>query len=123
MEEKKLLLIVDDDKAFADQLSDKAQKVGFNVHVAASGKEALDYIAEHRVDFIILDFIMPEMDGYTFYHILTHDMKKQIPAVVLTALSRLDDNKEGPRIFEKSETDLDELMNQIRDSLIQKSAE
>ncbi len=123
MEEKKLLLIVDDDKAFADQLYEKAQKAGFNVHVAASGKEALDFIADHTVDFIILDFIMPEMDGYTFYHILTHDMRKQIPAVVLTALSRLDSSKEGPKIFEKSETDLDELMNHVKETLAQKSEE
>ena len=106
MEEKKLLLIVDDDKAFADQLSDKAQKVGFNVHVAASGKEALDYIAEHRVDFIILDFIMPEMDGYTFYHILTHDMRRQIPAIILTNLKGTQDKNEELEVFIKPDTDL-----------------
>lgn len=120
MEEKKLLLIVDDDKAFADQLSDKAQKVGFDVHVAASGKEALDYVAAHEVHFIILDFIMPEMDGYTFYHILTHDMKKEIPAVILTALSRLEDSKDGPQVFEKSETDLDELMAKVKEAAFQR---
>lgn len=114
MDEKKLLLIVDDDKEFTNKLGEKALKLGFNVQVASSGKEALDYIAANRVDFIVLDFVMPEMDGSTFYHVLTHDMRKDIPTVVLTTLSRIENSVEGLQVFEKSETDLDEFLTMIK---------
>ncbi|MGE5041485.1 MAG: two-component system response regulator [Candidatus Levyibacteriota bacterium] len=114
MDDKKVLLIVDDDKEFTDKMAEKALKLGFDAKVASSGKEALDYVAANKVDFIILDFVMPEMDGSTFYHVLTHDMRKNIPTVVLTTLSRIENSVEGLQVFEKSETDLDEFLQMIK---------
>lgn len=110
---QKKILIVDDDADFTSKLSEKIKSVGLEPIVMITGKEALDYLVDHTVDFIILDFIMPGMDGYTFYHILKHDMRKDIPAIVLTNLSGGKDT-EDLEVFVKTETDLDDLIGRIK---------
>ncbi len=117
MENKKKILIVDDDIKYSTELSEKVKAAGMDVFVARSGKEALDHISENPVDFIILDFIMPEMDGYTFYHILTHDMRRQIPAIILTNLKGTQDKNEELEVFIKPDTDLDILIGKIKNHL------
>lgn len=109
----KRILIVDDDAEFTGRLSEKIKAVGLTPIVMVTGKEALDYLVTNNVDFIILDFIMPGMDGYTFYHILKHDMRKDIPAIVLTNLSGGKDT-EDLEVFIKTETDLDDLIGRIK---------
>ncbi len=109
----KKILIVDDDSEFTNRLSELVRAAGLTPVVMVTGKEALDYLATNTVDFIILDFIMPGMDGYTFYHILKHDMRKDIPAIVLTNLSGGKDT-EDLEVFIKTETNLNELISKIK---------
>jgi CheY-like chemotaxis protein len=115
VEEKtdKRILIVDDDTEFVKEFSHKIEAQGLRVHSAITPKEALDYIAQNEVDFLILDFVMPEMDGYTFYHILKHDMRKNIPTVILTNMAGTQD-ADDLEVFIKSETNLDELIGKIK---------
>lgn len=116
MDQKKKVLIVDDDVEFVQQLTAKFETQGMGVVTALSGKEALDYVRDNNVDFIVLDFIMPEMDGYTFYHIMTHDMRKTIPTIILTNLSG--ENKvDGLEVFVKNDTDLDTLVTKVKDHI------
>lgn len=107
------ILIVDDDAEFTNRLSETIKAEGMTPVVMVSGKEALDYLVSNNVDFIILDFIMPGMDGYTFYHILKHDMRKDIPAIVLTNLAGGKDT-EDLEVFIKTETNLAELVSKIK---------
>ncbi len=109
----KKILIVDDDAQFTQKLSEAVTAVGMTPIVMMTGKEALDFLVSETVDFIILDFIMPGMDGYTFYHILKHDMRKDIPAIILTNLSGGKDT-EDLEVFTKTETDLNELVSKIK---------
>lgn len=109
----KKILIVDDDVEFTNKLSEAVKASGMTPVVMMSGKEALDYLVSNTVDFIILDFIMPGMDGYTFYHILKHDMRKDIPAIILTNLSGGKDT-EDLEVFTKTQTDLSELVSKIK---------
>lgn len=109
----KTILIVDDDAEFTNRLSETVKAAGITPIVMVSGKEALDYLVSNSVDFIILDFIMPGMDGYTFYHILKHDMRKDIPAIVLTNLAGGKDTEEL-EVFIKTETNLDDLVSKIK---------
>lgn len=111
---KKTVLLVDDDIEFTSQLSAKFETVGFHVHIAVTGAEALEYVENNQVDFIILDFIMPGMDGLEFYHTLTHDMRKNIPTIILTNFSG-NEEKENLEVYVKSETDLDALVSKIKD--------
>lgn len=109
----KKILIIDDDAEFTDRLSEAVKNAGLIPIVMITGKEALDYLVTNTVDFIILDFIMPGMDGYTFYHILKHDMRRDIPAIVLTNLAGGKDT-EDLEVFIKNETDLGELIGKIK---------
>lgn len=109
----KKILIVDDDTEFTNRLAAAVTAAGLTPIVMITGREALDYLVTNTVDFIILDFIMPGMDGYTFYHILKHDMRKDIPAIVLTNLSGGKDT-EDLEVFVKTETDLGDLVGKIK---------
>ena len=111
---KKTILIVDDDIEFTFSLSSKFEAAGFITHVAVTGKEALEYVDSNQVDFIILDFVMPGMDGLEFYRTLTHDMRKNIPTIILTNFSGNQDTHDL-EVYVKSETNLDELVGKIKD--------
>jgi PAS domain S-box-containing protein len=62
--EKKTILIVDDDKALVKSVKYHLDHKGYATYVAYDGKQALEMIASHPPDLIILDIIMPNMDGY-----------------------------------------------------------
>lgn len=110
---QKTVLLIDDDTNFTNGLSEKFKAAGINIHVALSGKEALEYLTSNKVDFIILDFIMPEMDGFEFYHKLKHDMRQNIPTIVLTNLAGAQ-GSEGLEVYVKSATNLDDLVNKVK---------
>jgi CheY-like chemotaxis protein len=117
MEEKKKVMLIDDDVEFVNKFSEKLQTAGLEVVSSLSGKDALDYLSHHDdVDFIVLDFIMPEMDGYSFYKKLRTDFKKNIPAIVLTNLSGSEANS-NLEVYEKLQTDLDVLAASIKNRL------
>ena len=59
------ILIVDDEEAIRDSLSQKLSREGFQVAMAANGLEGLRLFHEERYDLVILDILMPEMDGLT----------------------------------------------------------
>jgi two-component system KDP operon response regulator KdpE len=59
------ILIVDDEDAIRDSLSQKLTRAGFNVTVAANGLEGLRAFHTERPDVVVLDIVMPEMDGLT----------------------------------------------------------
>jgi DNA-binding response OmpR family regulator len=57
------LLLVDDETAITDNLAPFLRRSGFNVEVAADGKEALESVASFQPDLVILDVMMPKIDG------------------------------------------------------------
>lgn len=59
------ILIVDDEEAIRDSLSQKLTREGFNVTVAANGLEGLRAFHTERPDVVVIDIVMPEMDGLT----------------------------------------------------------
>ena len=87
----KRILVIDDEAPIREIVAASLQKLGgWEVAVAASGKEALQQIHEKPPDAIVLDVIMPEMDGLTFLKYLRADpVTKSIPVVLLTANSYL----------------------------------
>ena len=77
------VLIVDDEKLIRDVISTYCLKEGFKVLEAEHGLEALSILSNNQVDVIVLDIMMPKMDGYTFFR----EMKEnyQIPTIVVSA--------------------------------------
>lgn len=84
----KTILIVDDEKTVAGILKQKLTKEGYNVIVATNGEEGLEKTFSEKPDLILLDIIMPKMDGLTMLKKLRSDSRgKNIPVIVLTNLT------------------------------------
>ena len=79
-------MIVDDEPEIVMVLRFSLEKEGHNVLQAGNGQEALDQLGETLPDLVILDVMMPVMDGYTLYMRLQADARtRSIPILVLTA--------------------------------------
>lgn len=84
----KTILIVEDEEASLKVLSTKFNHEGFNVLEARDGEEGLIIAIKEKPDIILLDIIMPKMDGMTFLKELRKDSwGKNIPVIILTNLS------------------------------------
>lgn len=114
---QKKVLIIDDDLNFADVLAAKINNEGMKAIVMATGKEALDYLTTNGADFIIVDFIMPEMDGYTFSHVLEHDLRKSIPTVILTNFPEQKHAPQDLEVYVKTDVNLDEFVKKIKERI------
>jgi GAF domain-containing protein/DNA-binding NarL/FixJ family response regulator len=85
----KSVLIVDDDGLFRQAIGDGLRGAGYRVAVAADGLEALEQVRKAPPDFIILDLIMPKLDGVRVCKLLKrHPRYRAIPIIVLTGLGR-----------------------------------
>lgn len=85
------LLVVDDDPTNRKILSDRLEIQGHNVSVADNGQRALEMIAVDAFDLILLDILMPEMDGYQVLKQLKSNKKsRDISVIVLSALEDVD---------------------------------
>ncbi|HEY1525340.1 MAG TPA: response regulator [Candidatus Angelobacter sp.] len=83
-----LILIVDDDPLTLDLLETTLHSAGYKTETALSGKAALATLAHTRVSGILLDLVMPEMDGFEVLEHVKHDAAlKEIPVIILTAKS------------------------------------
>ncbi len=79
----KTILIVDDEKRLRDMLQAYLTQEGFRVAAAADGQEALFVARREKPDLIILDLMMPKMDGYEFLR--AHSRERDTPVIILTA--------------------------------------
>jgi signal transduction histidine kinase/CheY-like chemotaxis protein len=80
------VLVVEDDPASADMLRRTLSKEGWLVELAANGREALAHVAKKRPVLILLDLMMPEMDGFDFITELRKNPgAENIPVIVVTA--------------------------------------
>jgi len=90
------ILIVDDNSANLGVLSDALSQEGFEVRVAKSGKMALERVKYSLPDLILLDVMMPEMDGFETCRLLQANPETtQIPVIFMTALSDTANKVEG----------------------------
>ena len=92
---KQTILAVDDTLANIDAVKGVLAQ-DYIVQVALSGKMALKIIEKQKPDLILLDIMMPEMDGYEVCQILkSQPSTKDIPIIFLTAKSQVDDETKG----------------------------
>ena len=100
------ILIVDDEPLNVKLLSAKLSSDTYEVQKAYNGQSALNIVSEHPPDIILLDIMMPGMDGYEVISRLKGDpATKHIPIILITALNGKDDKKRG------LETGADEFLN------------
>ena len=79
------ILVVDDEKLIRDVIKEYLLKENFEVLEAENGEEAIDMCNKHAIDLMILDIMMPKMDGYTAYK--TIKGQRRIPTIILSARS------------------------------------
>jgi pimeloyl-ACP methyl ester carboxylesterase/CheY-like chemotaxis protein len=84
------LLVVDDNELNRDMLSRRLERLGYTVALAEDGRQALEKVAAEPFDLILLDIMMPEMDGYEVLTRLKADPAlRDLPVIVLSALDEI----------------------------------
>lgn len=79
------VLIIDDEELIRNVVREYCLNEGYNVFEAANGIEGLNMLEKESIDIIVLDIMMPKMDGYTFFEKMKE--KYNIPTIVLSARS------------------------------------
>ncbi len=77
------ILIVDDEELIRDVIKEYSTNEGYNVYEASDGFEALDIIKKEKIDVIVLDIMMPKLDGFSAYKEIKNI--KNIPTIILSA--------------------------------------
>ncbi|GAA4458317.1 response regulator [Rurimicrobium arvi] len=92
----KKILVVDDDPYILMSLEFLMKKSGYNVMIARNGTEALASIKTHQPDLILLDIMMPDVDGYSICkHVKSKKDLKHIHVIFLSAKTKESDIKKG----------------------------
>ena len=96
MREKPLILIVDDEPFNVELLEEDLQDFGYDTVSASDGEEGLAKVKEHSPDVVLLDIMMPKMNGFQVLEILSSDVVlKDIPVIIISALSDMDNIVKG----------------------------
>jgi adenylate cyclase len=112
------LLLVEDDDAARHRMRVELEQNGWQVSEAEHGQKALKHLAEVRVDAIVLDLIMPEMDGFEFLEAMRRRAEwREIPVVVVTSKDLTAEDRERlsggvERVIQK--TGRDETLREVR---------
>lgn len=81
----KKIIIVEDEKILANLLNRKLKDQGYESMVAWNGKEGLELIRKESPDLILLDIVMPEMDGFEMMEIISKDKElNKIPIIIVS---------------------------------------
>ena len=93
---KTRVLIVDDDKTLSDMYKERLEISGYSVSLARNGEMALSCAVEHMPQVILLDVMMPKINGFEVLSILKSTREtKNIPVIMFTALSHDAKKKKG----------------------------
>jgi two-component system cell cycle response regulator DivK len=122
------ILLVDDEEMNRDFLRRRLQKRGYEVTTAVDGHDACARIAEVRPDLILMDLMMPNMDGLEATgHLRASPETRDIPVIALTAQAMAGDREKviaaGCDEYAVKPIDLPELLEKIERLLIKKKDE
>jgi CheY-like chemotaxis protein len=113
------VLVVEDDAATRDLLQRNLERDGWTVALAANGRLGLDALATKPAELILLDLMMPEMDGFEFLDELRRRSEcRQIPVGVITSKDLTEEDRRRlnggvARIIQKGTLSFDELLATI----------
>jgi CheY-like chemotaxis protein len=119
-QQSKNILLVEDDRFLRKAAEATLRRHGFTVRTAADGEEALQRVRDEIPDLVLLDLIMPKLQGFEVLRILKQDpTTKQIPVVVLSNLGQESDVQQALQggavaYFIKANLSLQELVTQVQ---------
>ena len=105
------LLLADDDPTIADSLAPFLERAGFHVLVVSDGVNALEKVQAHHPELIILDVLMPRMDGRTAFRAMRdHAPGNGLPIVLMSAMAEPADLDPEIAAFLRKPVDLEDLL-------------
>ncbi len=119
MAKSKNILIVEDDQFLIKALRDKLERSGFGVHVATNGEDALRLMGEAKPDLILLDLVMPKMNGFQFLEEYKKTKgKKKARVIVLSNLGQEEDRVKAEALgaedyFVKADMSLKQIVAEV----------
>ncbi len=115
------VLVIEDDSVSRQLLRRMLEGEGWVIDEAANGRIGLERVAKNKPELILLDLLMPEMDGFEFlYELRRNDGWRSIPVVVITAKHLTEQDHQQlrgnvERIVQKGSFSRDELLKEVRD--------
>jgi len=92
----KKIMVVDDEPNIVDVITTRLKANDYQVVAACDGLEALELVKKERPDLVILDLMLPKLDGYQVCNQLKSDEElKDIPVIMLTSLGKANEIREG----------------------------
>lgn len=120
------ILVIDDDIDVIDIIKYTVAREGHELMEARNGKEGLELLSQAKPDLIVLDIMMPEMDGLTLNaHLMADPSMKSIPVIILTAKGRMKEvfeTSSNVRCYMEKPFEPVALQEQIRTILSQASS-
>jgi len=96
---KKKIILVEDDKFLSEMYVVKLTESGFEVDVAADGEEGLNKIKEQKPDLVLLDIVLPKMDGFeVLRNIKNEPGLKNVSVIALTNLGQKEEVEKGLKL-------------------------
>ena len=117
------VLVVDDEQYLREFYQDLLTRQGFDVSTATNGKEALDLVASGQPNLILLDIMMPVMDGMeVLKNLWENNLTRKIPVIVLTNAGDLNNMDKAKfystyQFFIKSNVEPEEIVKTVNEAL------
>ncbi len=117
------IVLVDDDRLLRKAAETALTRNGFQVFTAADGEEALRVTRAELPDLVVLDLILPKVQGFEVLRSLKEDpTTSSIPVIVVSSLGQEQDRQEALRLgdsayFNKADLPLGELVKRVRETL------
>lgn len=116
---QKKILIVDDEVDLVETLRFSLENEGYNVLVSYNGEDALNQARKENPDLILLDLMLPKLDGYKVCRLLKFDERyKHIPILMLTAKTQEKDKllgkETGANEYITKPFEMDELIEKVK---------
>lgn len=92
----KKILIIEDDSFLSEMYSTKLIQEGFETEIAVDGKQGINKIKDIKPDLVLLDIVLPKMDGFEILESIKKDPEfKNIPIILLTNLGQKNEIEKG----------------------------
>lgn len=119
----KKILLIEDDKFISEMIVGKLKEAGLVVDLAPDAETGMAKVQEDKPDLILLDIVLPGMDGFECLEKLKADRElSPIPVLILSNLGQKDELERGLKLgakdfWVKAEHDLDEIVQKVKQTL------